>query len=69
LIWNRLELIQHPPGKKQDFILGFMLTHINYYRADRDLWIIEKYVKRSFVKPSDLDQDTLDQVNIPIQPK
>ncbi|KAI9269470.1 hypothetical protein EDC94DRAFT_598988 [Helicostylum pulchrum] len=30
-------------------------------RGDRDLWIIEKYVKRSFVKPSNLDQDSLDQ--------
>lgn len=34
------------------------------FRGDRDLWIIEKYVKRSFVKPSNLDQDSLDQVFI-----
>ncbi|CAO3655098.1 unnamed protein product [Mucor hiemalis] len=31
-------------------------------RGDRDLWIIEKYVKCSFVKSTDLDQNSLDQV-------
>lgn len=34
------------------------------YRGDRDLWIIEKYVKRSFVKPSELDQENLDKVSL-----
>ncbi|KAI8356637.1 hypothetical protein EDC96DRAFT_446306 [Choanephora cucurbitarum] len=30
-------------------------------RNDRDLWIIEKYAKRSFVKQSNLDQSSLDK--------
>lgn len=34
-----------------------------FNRGDRDLWIIEKYVKRSFVTSTDLDQDILDQVS------
>ncbi|KAI8094870.1 uncharacterized protein B0P05DRAFT_166098 [Gilbertella persicaria] len=35
--------------------------HPDSNRNDRDLWIIEKYVKRSFVKPSELDQAALDK--------
>ncbi|ORE11849.1 ArfGap-domain-containing protein [Rhizopus microsporus var. microsporus] len=31
------------------------------HRNDRDLWIIEKYVKRSFVSPAEVDQVTLDK--------
>lgn len=31
------------------------------HRNDRDLWIIEKYVKRSFVSPAEVDQATLDK--------
>jgi Arf-GAP/coiled-coil/ANK repeat/PH domain-containing protein len=31
-------------------------------RLDRDLWIIEKYVKKSFVTPCSLSQDSLDKV-------
>ncbi|ORE18488.1 ankyrin [Rhizopus microsporus] len=31
------------------------------HRNDRDLWIIEKYVKRSFVRPAEVDQATLDK--------
>lgn len=34
----------------------------NSTRLDRDLWIIEKYVKKSFVKPCSLSQDSLDKV-------
>ncbi|KAL0138179.1 hypothetical protein V8B55DRAFT_1535746 [Mucor lusitanicus] len=30
-------------------------------RGDRDLWIIEKYVKRSFVTPCSLSQESLDK--------
>ncbi|KAI8885870.1 ArfGap-domain-containing protein [Backusella circina FSU 941] len=33
----------------------------NCNRNDRDLWITEKYLKRSFVKKTDLDQETLNQ--------
>lgn len=33
-------------------------------RLDRDLWIIEKYVKKSFVTPCSLSQDSLDKVSI-----
>lgn len=34
-------------------------------RSDRDLWITEKYVKRSFVKKDDqLDADALNQVTL-----
>lgn len=41
--------------------------HKNSPRSDRDLWITEKYVKRSFVKKqTQLDADALNQVkNIP----
>lgn len=34
----------------------------NSDRGDRDLWIIEKYVKKSFVAPCSLSQDSLNKV-------
>ncbi|KAG1463467.1 hypothetical protein G6F46_001913 [Rhizopus delemar] len=34
----------------------------NSNRNDRDLWILEKYVKKSFVKQTDKSQDDLDQL-------
>jgi Arf-GAP/coiled-coil/ANK repeat/PH domain-containing protein len=31
-------------------------------RGDRDLWIVEKYVKKSFVVPCRLQQESLNKV-------
>ncbi|KAI8647773.1 hypothetical protein BD408DRAFT_938 [Parasitella parasitica] len=43
-----------------DHMEPFRIAH-NSARGDRDLWIIEKYVKKSFVAPCNLSQESLDK--------